>query len=313
MTAKTTTADRLCACFDISRADVRRYMSKPGATIDGLVSDTGIGTKCTACLLDLEVVLADVLMQDQQGARAVVGGMAEDWRDLGPGLVVARDYLDSGFLIGGADHRTELVCANVGIGFGQRDSMPEFAYSIRILSADGQEDAPIRGLLKPGETLRRTLAGGADTPAEGWFLLHMKAQQLGLEGSIRPQMLIHGPAFVTSVHTQPHHMACRGKAVMLLRQEGKFSAKVSLINGNRQAVHSTFDLSGAGGLTSSAVSEIPLGALCSRMIDLDDVFGGELLDGAYVLSVASDAPIRKHIINVLADGTWSIDHLPNSK
>src|SRR5262245_2960259 len=51
----TTVADVVCPCFNVTLADLqRRKRANPSLSFEDFINDTGAGTKCTACLLDLE-------------------------------------------------------------------------------------------------------------------------------------------------------------------------------------------------------------------------------------------------------------------
>ena len=43
-------ARMICACFDLTWADIDVFMARADATVEGLIEETRIGTKCAACL-----------------------------------------------------------------------------------------------------------------------------------------------------------------------------------------------------------------------------------------------------------------------
>ena len=50
----------LCACLNVKRNEAIEFLKKPGNSVDALVAKTGMGTKCAACLLDLDVIIENV-------------------------------------------------------------------------------------------------------------------------------------------------------------------------------------------------------------------------------------------------------------
>ena len=56
---KSKSQDILCACFDITKTEVRNFLSKEDANIEDLYSNLKVGSKCTACLADLDLLLSE--------------------------------------------------------------------------------------------------------------------------------------------------------------------------------------------------------------------------------------------------------------
>ena len=50
----------VCACFNVKKSLILEYMKQPNSSIEGLEKETNIGTKCSACLIDLELLLDDI-------------------------------------------------------------------------------------------------------------------------------------------------------------------------------------------------------------------------------------------------------------
>jgi len=304
-------ARMICACFDLTWADIDTFMARADTTVEGLIEETRIGTKCTACLLDLDLALNDIA-DSGDAAGAALSRSRRDWREVGAGRLIARDYLDSGFLIEDGGVWTELVCANYGQFFELGDSVATFDYTVRLFDENGRAAGRSRGSLGRGDCLRLRFGEIPGCPKRGWFLLRLKPRSFGLEGSIRPQLLLHGPNFTASVHTQPHWMACRGKAVMVAPVAAAWRTGISIVNASRRRTHVGFRLARPDAPDESAAS-LDLTGLGSCLVELDDLFDPPAPGAVYLLSVTSNRPTRKHVINRLDDGSLSIDHFPNSK
>ncbi len=305
---------RICSCFDVTVGDIHRHMSQPNATVEELVRETGIGTKCTACLLDLDVVLSSY-MSGGDAAEAALEHSNQDWRDIGPGLLVPKLFLDSGFFMQGEGFRTELVCANYGLLFKPHDAVVPHRFVLSIFGEDGRRTYRKKGRLEPNDNLRIDFSDIAGCPARGWFLFELKPLEFGLEGSVRPQFLIHGTNFSASVHTQPHWSACRSKSVMLTPQTESFAAGISLINAAKNENEVTLRLAvlDAGEQKETRTAALNLPPAGSALAMIDDYFAPADPGMSYLLFVTSNDPVRKHIVNFLSSGAWSIDHFPNAK
>jgi bacterioferritin-associated ferredoxin len=305
--------ERVCVCRNVTVRDIRHHMAEPNATVEGLVAKTGIGTKCTACLLNLDVILSSFTAEGRAAGAALKLGQ-KDWRNVGSGPLTPKDYLDSGFLMEESGLSTEFVCANYGLQFQPTDSVVSHEYSIQLFAEDGRRAGRTTGRLEPNNFIHVRLGEIADCPTRGWFLFRLKPLSFGLEGSIRPQFLIRGQNFAASVHTQPHWTACGGKAVMLTARNSTFSASVAMINAVTQSTRVIFRLSSLNNQKADLQEkEIVLPGLGSALISADELFHAPESNSDFLLSVVSDNPTRKHIVNHLSDGAWSIDHFPNSK
>jgi bacterioferritin-associated ferredoxin len=52
-------SDLVCFCFGITRETVLAHIRRPGSSYENLIKETQIGTKCTACRMNLEILLGD--------------------------------------------------------------------------------------------------------------------------------------------------------------------------------------------------------------------------------------------------------------
>ena len=47
----------LCFCFNVTKSDINTFLQDSSMSIDDLISEKKVGTKCTACLMDLDLYL----------------------------------------------------------------------------------------------------------------------------------------------------------------------------------------------------------------------------------------------------------------
>lgn len=191
----------LCYCFDVSAQDVRDHFLRDGRDYDSLVARTRIGTKCTACLLDLDLVLEDIHRRPGDLLRLTDGDdtAARDAR----GFRMPGDHADSGFLVCENGISTVIRLANNSILFNKDSPNVPYDYSLSLVAEDGHLCARRRGHIGMTEDLQIELASITGCPRRGWFLLSMYPAGGGLFGTLRPQVALMGPNWIATYHTQP--------------------------------------------------------------------------------------------------------------
>ncbi|HUS56053.1 MAG TPA: (2Fe-2S)-binding protein [Thermohalobaculum sp.] len=298
----------VCVCFETTRGTIERHLADPKNNYDTLVETTGVGTKCTACLLDLDLVVHEATGQHAD-SRVVA-----DARPVaqGHGIKMPFDQSNSGLLINRDGISTHIRVANFGPMFQSMPYSVRYRYRVLAVSEDGRVAARARGGFGFGEDVCIDLGALPGAPADGWFLFDLYPQREGFMGSIRPQIALVGPGWATTYHPQYQSVACRGRGIVLQGVDGRFATAVHLINADRRETTLEFRMSSLESDFKATFTRT-LGRYASALQDLDQPFPdaprNELLD----VFVASDHPVRKHVVNRLSDGAMSVDHFPNFK
>jgi bacterioferritin-associated ferredoxin len=303
----------VCACFGLTEKGIKDYFSDPSSTLDGLVRDTGVGTKCTACLLDVDLILDQHFkLHIDPGAvfKATEGQVIT--RPAQHGFSQLMDERESGFFIQNDEISTVLTFVNYSELFEGSDTLTTFEYRLRLYANDGTKAIDVTGEVLPEKDAVIRFSEFENCPKEGWFLLSLKARGEGMYGSLRPQFMLVGKNFSATVHTQPHFSACTQKSIMLLPDDTGFHSTISVLNPQTQTVSVTLTVRGIDGQKRDGKS-MTLPALGSTLVNLDEMFFQQPAGEPCYVQVSSDKPVRKHIINHLSDGRWSIDHFPNFK
>lgn len=300
--------DVVCLCFDVTRGEVNRHFAVPGNNYDTLVRETKVGTKCTACLLDLDLIV------HQASGQNAVAKITVDSRPeaAGRGFKLPIDQCNSGFFINRDGIETSIHAVNYGPMFGAHPSGVAFSYVLDLMSEHGKRVKRHKGKIPLNGEAHIDLSAFPETPPEGWFLFTLLPAREGLMGSIRPQISIMGPNWVASYHPQYHSYACRGRAVLAQRAGGTFHTEVNMINAAADTTKVVFEATSVESDYRGRF-ERTLGGYCSATQDLDEAFADAPEGQAIACSVLSDRPIRKHVVNRLSDGSISIDHFPNFK
>ena len=302
---------QICNCFNITVNDIKEYMVDGSRTIDDLVRDTAIGTKCTACFLDVDLVLNDLQKDQGSVATQALTKSKRNWTK-SSGIELAQLRKESGFFINQNGMKTTLVCGNDGFLFEKGDTVVPFNYQIYIFDENGEIRASKKGILQSYQTLTLDFCDIPKCPSQGWFVLNLIASKRGLEGATRPQFFIHADGFSASVHTQPVSSACTSKISMLKRGVDGCRAKVQAMNATSSDTDVMLNLTS---ITGQKIASYPtnLPRKGSFIWDLDNIFPDLVYEDWMLIEVKSDKPIRKHIIHLLNDGSWSLDHFQNAK
>lgn len=298
----------VCYCFDISEADIRAHFDQPGASYDSLIESTGIATKCTACRLDLDLIL-ESLHQAKPGQPTVAAEGPAEGRGL---LRRPQDLSDAGFVVNRDGINTVLRVDNKGLLFEDRSWVVDYEYVLRLFAPHGRVVFRDSGRLKVDGALLFDFGAIDGCPDKGWFLLSLYPRGRGLIGTIRPQLVLRGPDWTSSVHTQWLAMSCRFKAALLRAEDAKTDSLVSLINAARATTTARIELSAPEQdyLASHTVALPPFG---SRLVEIDAAFDDLPPQANIAVAVHSDRPVSKHLIICHADGSWSQNHFPNAK
>ncbi len=302
----------LCYCFDITEADIRRYFQNEGATVDGLVRDTKIGTKCTACLLDLDLVL--------ELCHRSLNGAVEEKADStagagGKGIVTSPvDFTNSIFYVCDDKVNTVVRVANRGIMFETESTVVGYDYSMFVFSHEGKLCAHRGGRIAPFEDIEIDLGAIPGIAPHGWVLLSLYPKARGFRGSNRPYVTFNGPSWTASVHMQRHAMASRRgvRNVHFLTREagGRMDSLLSIFNGATEPTAVNVDLIDLYGRYRDRHT-LQLPAYGSELMVLSDVFSPAPEAEFLSVRVFSEQPTRKMIINFHADASWSVDHFPD--
>lgn len=303
------TSDKIiCYCFDVTERDIADHFSDKKATYETLVQKTEIATECTACRLDLDLVLARLHQQPSKGPAAPAPGAETGHR----GLRRPQDLSDAGFIVNRDGISTILRVANRGLFFDDASWIVPYDYSLRIYTQAGLLAYKTRGHLAVDDDLEVDFSTLAECPEAGWFLVSLYPRGRGLTGTTRPQLIVKGPGWVSAVHTQWLSMSCRFKAALIRTTEGRADGMVSLINGAGRRTRVALSLSTTDRSYDDR-ADIILPARGARLVELDELFASLPEQANLSLAVESDRPVSKHLILRHADGSWSQNHFPNVK
>ena len=108
-------------------------------------------------------------------------------------------------------------------------------------------------------------------------------------------------------------MATTGKyrySVVLRGNEQRLSGAVSIVNTVGRVTKAVFSLSDTE-MSFEKQNSYEIPAHGSALVTLDELFPSAPAEQSLFVSVISNHPTRKHIVNWYADESWSIDHFPS--
>jgi bacterioferritin-associated ferredoxin len=298
----------ICFCFNVTERDVERHFAEGSGTYESLVEKTRIGTKCTACLLDLDLALDRIHQARRSTIIADGDGAARR-----TGLHHALDFVDSGFFVHDGAIRTAVRLSNFSQLFGAGAACVPFDYELVAFSEAGNAVGRRTGHVAPERDVTVEIAPDDGAAMRGWFLLALTAREDGFFGTMRPQVALRGAGWCATFHTQPHMMASVGRYrhEVVLQGDGRdLSAAVVVVNGSRRPAAGALVLRDPqDGTERESAFGLP-GNGC-RTLDLAHAFPGAPAGRPLFVSVRCDRPTRNHIVNIHADASWSVDHFPN--
>ena len=193
--------DILCLCMDVSKTQVKNLMMKEGFNIEYLYETLKVGTKCTACLADLELIINDSreehLNLDHKNSKKVKFQLERHGRH-------AEERVDSGLFICKEDITTTLQLANYNPMFADTQESVKHSYHVRLMKETGELACETKGIVNTQETVSISFNDLKNCPEQGWFLIDLVPLKSGFYGTLRPQILLKGADWAMTSHTQPH-------------------------------------------------------------------------------------------------------------
>lgn len=307
MTRDTGNPDLLCYCAGVKKSDLRAYLQQPGSSIEEFIERTGLTKKCTACALDL-----DLILDEEFRNKPKVGVEAKEAKpDRAGWLTYPTKRIDSGFFLNDTDVTTTLRVGNYFPPFIDERGIATQQYRVSIFSNDGRFLRNESGEIPKGSSLSLRLSGDHCETKHGWFLLSLWSSERAHVGTIRPQVALHGPGWTSSYHTQSHMYAtCSGRrsGVQLRTRFGRTRAGVSIINTSKAPSEFRATLE-CGDAFWAATGTLP--GLGSDIVLIDDLFPDLPECSSVVVRFESQRPTRKNVAFFGEDGRISVDHFPN--
>ena len=203
----------LCFCHEITPDEFRAHVAaEPDAPFEKVCAATGVGTKCTACLLNAENLFVDTVVSrpksggkiggrkrnlsfDRQALYAMIDGISPLVARRIPGIIP---------VFAGPGIRTALFVSNaIPPVIGSK--APPFEVTVVCRDAQGEIYHDSRDVVEPGVNLEVDLSerfpvSGVDLET-GSCWLHYRAMRKGFIGGIRPHFKVETPVSISAVHS----------------------------------------------------------------------------------------------------------------
>lgn len=227
MTTRDTLRDEdiACSCIGLTIGKVRSLMAEnPGLDFDKLQDQTSAGRKCTACLLDLELLYVDLSRQDARpGAKKARTETTPDRSrplkrrlyDLLDAIPILVPVHEPNFmpLVHGPGISSRLWLANFSLLYKASPPPPDFSVAIRIRDSQGRVVLSEQRSLDAQSEIRIDASNvlppaapseiyGAYGVSFGSIEVDRIAATPGVRGTTRPQVEFISPGGFSSLHTQ---------------------------------------------------------------------------------------------------------------
>lgn len=297
--------DRIvCVCFNVRKSTIDAHLRDPEATFQQLVDATGITTKCTACRLNIEVLIGEAVADAPHKLR-------DDNRRLT--FPMRKEFRNCGFFMSADGVETELRIANPIESGLEPSDLAAYRVEIAAYAPSGKVLGTRHLGLDPDGALVVRLSEFGPLPAFGWFSADLVPSRDAFVGNARPQVALIGPGWFATYHMQLVRDASRRRTVSVAAVDGRYRTRIPVLNVASRPATVTLELVPFGGGPSRR-AEMPCPAGGLVVPDLDEVFGIPAAGADLsLLVVESDVPTRRYVLNSHADGTISLDHFPNTR
>ena len=235
----------LCSCCNVTVGDLQATLQNRDLALDDLMRETGAGTKCTACLLDLEYHLATLPRGaagsgpfDARGSRTRTG-LKQSLYQIADRLApkVAVQLLEHAPVLAGAGLETWIGMANDSFLYEGRRSAPPILLRVTVRDCDGRLLKRYEERVETDKALR--LPVSRDLPGEGLRIGQAEVERIALEsgyrGTTRPQIEILASRGSCAVHCHgPGERLKKQRFFTCLHRPGEERLFLSILNLERR-------------------------------------------------------------------------------
>ena len=322
----------ICGCMSLSLADLRARLAKnPNMVFEDLTSQTGAGTKCTACLLDLEFYFVEaqskgpsrpahfkddmeVTIADNDLKQRLYG-----WLDRVSPLAPYH-FNNSVPVLYGNGVEQGLWITNRSMLFEGEQCAPSMRMDFIVRDHQGRFVKRVRENVAPESSFRYRISEALQEsmpPAKagevgiGSVEIRRQGMSAGIRGTTRPQIEIVTPNAACAVHSQAMTGAGRNWFACLYRpgQERMF---FSLLNGvNRDmAIEMSYPIGVPGVEPVTHRIQLPPRGATLHELKLPEDIAAKVGDMPISITWTAPAPHKVHAICATpALDRFSIDHL----
>ena len=302
---------RICYCHDVDETTIRNFLEKNEVSFENLARNTGVGSKCTACLLDVELILEEYnLKKVYHISSNLNSNIQPPWKkDKTKNIFKNNEVIPHiGFFLNNKEVSTKLIVPNHGLLFNENQKLSNFFYKLIIRNKDGRKTKYISGILKKESVFNINFDEIIDLPNYGWFMFILYAKQEGFLGTTRPQILFRGKNWAATIHPQQITAADYGKfvsneilensvplimAINVIKKSSRLNITITYKNGEKE---------------QKSIKILPYGA---ELINIRNIFSNRLKNEPLIINAESDTPIQKFILNKHSNHRYDIDHFPN--
>lgn len=211
MTASEHGREVICGCFNLTRSELER--SAAGLSFERFLEETGAGSRCTACLLDVEYVFVNAPRKSapagrRTGIRRERPALKRRLYDFLDGLAPQIPFrlVNSVPLLSGEGIVERLWLVNQPMVFGKKVGVPPHRFLLTVRDGEGRVVSRERHDLTCGESKTLTFPR---LPGPGGYALSVGSVEIarwglspGVRGTTRPHFEVEAAHSNTTLHVQ---------------------------------------------------------------------------------------------------------------
>jgi len=319
--------DIICTCVDLARVGLDKLLDRePDLSFDDMLSRTGAGTTCTACLLDLEYLFSEHAV----AGRGRGGGAAKAVRPVVRRSLKRRIYdavdalapawpvrLSNPVPVLAAPKLEQFLCvANDSMFFKGEMSAPPMAVRLVIRDAAGEVRHRSEHRVDPDDALWVNMSEHLPQPTDGGLPavgsaeITRLATRPGTRGTTRPQIVIRTTSGCCAVHSQAAGEA-RERWVNCIYRPTEERVFVTCLNAADRVLGGAFEYPhGLPGIEPATheVEVPPFGTILYEVALPDGVV--EAKNEPYGIRIQFDGPHKIHLLCATTNlDRFSVDHL----
>lgn len=209
----------VCGCTDLGRGAAERYLrERPAMRFDEFLDTTGAGSRCTACMLDLEYLYTQVRQEGGAATHEATSKLRSaerlPWKHRLYAFLdrvtppVAQRMTHMLPILKGPHLEEHLWIANHALGFAKEGVVPTWRIDLTVRDDQGRVTHKSHRRLEPREVLSLRVsdylppATDPSMPVGGSVEVTRLAHSAGWRGTTRPQIELLTPCASSTVHGQ---------------------------------------------------------------------------------------------------------------
>ena len=324
----------ICSCFDFTLDEMREMIEQDASLrFDDLLADTGVGSKCTACLLNVEYGFSIISANSERRVASKSENTSKRKQKKIPFRQRIYSLIDSlppmipmvfestMPVLFGRQIESNVWMANQSLLYNGEVCAPDFELRLVVRNAEGKQLSESSSLVKSDSAVRLNVSHALQDadPCEGLGIgsiqILQKSLSVGVRGTRRPQLEIVTPIAASALHGQAPNKFPNLSYFIAPYRENNESSFISIVSVSDHEMeldlHYPFELSGANSVvpTHTKVTVPPNGARLTELT-LSDEQRNAMEAPFFTVQWSAPGKHKAHLITATKSlDRISLDHL----